>query len=228
MNHVKKKIILFDIDGTLITAGGAGTRSLNMAFHTLFNIEDAFKNITMAGKTDIQIIKEGLGAHGFSVDGNVDRMTEMYLHFLKNEINNPLKKIKPGIKEVLDLLKTMGMPLGLLTGNLEEGARIKLAPFRLNEYFLDGAFGSDHEDRNELLPIAIEKFTRKGFSFAPEEYIVVGDTPRDVICAKVHGAFCIAVATGPYSKEELLRTDADIVFDSFADAGNCAVILGRG
>lgn len=227
MNNIKKKIILFDIDGTLITAGGAGTRSLNLAFHAIFKIVDAFKDITMAGKTDIQIIKEGLGTHGFSMDGNVDKMTEMYLQFLKEEINNPWKMMKPGIVDLLALLKDKGMPLGLLTGNLEEGARIKLAPFRLNEYFLDGAFGSDHEDRNELLPIAIEKFTRKGFSYTLKECIVVGDTPRDVICAKVHGAVCIAVATGPYSKEELLRTDADIVFDSFSDAGKCAVILER-
>jgi phosphoglycolate phosphatase len=135
--------------------------------------------------------------------------------------------MKPGVVDLLDLLKDRGVSLGLLTGNLEEGARIKLSPFRLNDYFLDGAFGSDHEDRNELLPVAIKKFTSRGFPYAPEECIVVGDTPRDVICAKVHGAFCIAVATGPYSKEELLRTDADIVFDSFADSGKCAVIVGR-
>ncbi|MBI5057121.1 MAG: HAD hydrolase-like protein [Nitrospirae bacterium] len=215
-----KKLVLFDIDGTLITAGGAGTRSLNMAFHALFNIEGAFKNITMAGKTDIQIIKEGLGTHGFSMDGNVKRMQETYLRFLQIEINNPMKKIKPGIKETLDLLRAMEMPLGLLTGNLEGGARIKLHPFGLNEYFPDGAFGSDDEDRDRLLPIAIEKFSRMGFEFTPRECIVVGDTPRDVRCAKIHGAHCIAVATGPYSKEELLKTGADIVFDSLEDVSS--------
>ncbi|MBI4849031.1 MAG: HAD hydrolase-like protein [Nitrospirae bacterium] len=212
-----RKLVLFDIDGTLITAGGAGTRSLNMAFHALFNIEAAFKDITMAGKTDIQIIKEGLGTHGYSMDGNVKRMQETYLRFLQIEINNPKKKMKPGIKETLDLLRDMEMPLGLLTGNLEGGARIKLHPFGLNEYFPDGAFGSDDEDRDKLLPIAIEKFSRRGFEFTPRECVVVGDTPRDVRCAKIHGAHCIAVATGPYSKEELLKTGADIVFDSLED-----------
>jgi phosphoglycolate phosphatase-like HAD superfamily hydrolase len=213
-----KKLILFDIDGTLISAGGAGSRSLDMAFHALFGIESAFKDITMAGKTDIQIIKEGLGLHGFSHrDGSVMKMTEMYLHFLRKEINNPLKGLKPGIKGILENLREMKMPLGLLTGNLEGGARIKLGSFGLNDYFPDGAFGSDHEDRDELLPIAIEKFSQRGLSFSPKECIVVGDTPRDVRCAKIHGATCIAVATGPYSREELLKTDADIVFDSLAE-----------
>ena len=138
-----------------------------------------------------------------------------------------MKKIKPGVKEALDLLRTMEMPLGLLTGNLEGGARIKLGPFRLNEYFIDGAFGSDHEDRDELLPIAIEKFSRKGFSFIPKECIVVGDTPRDVRCAKVHGARCIAVATGPYSKEDLLATDADIVLDSLIETEKFVNLLEK-
>jgi phosphoglycolate phosphatase len=225
-NNAMKKLILFDIDGTLITAGGAGSRSLDRAFHALFGIEAAFKDITMAGKTDIQIIKEGLGKHGFSsTDGNVVRMEEMYLHFLREEINNPLKGLKPGIKEILVHLNEMKMPLGLLTGNLEGGARIKLGPFGLNEYFPDGAFGSDHEDRDELLPIAIEKFSRIGLSFTPRECIVIGDTPRDVRCAKIHGAYCFAVATGPYSKADLLKTDADIVFDSLAETESCVNVI---
>lgn len=216
-----KKLVLFDIDGTLITAGGAGTRSLDRAFHALFGIVNAFEGITMAGKTDIQIIREGLGLHRLSMDGNVGKMQEKYLYFLKEEINNPLKSLKPGIKEILESLKNDGMPLGLLTGNLEGGAKIKLEPFGLNDYFIDGAFGSDHEDRDELLPIAIEKFKRKGFSFMPWQCIIIGDTPRDVQCAKIHGAKCLAVATGPYSREELQRTDADIVFDTLAETERC-------
>ena len=227
MNSARKRLILFDIDGTLITAGGAGTRSLDRAFHALFGIKDAFKLIEMSGKTDIQIIKEGLRLHELTgFDGNVEKMKGMYLSFLRDEVNNPWKKMKPGIAELLAILKCRTKPLGLLTGNLEEGAGIKLSPFRLNEYFIDGAFGSDHEDRDELLPIAIEKFSRKGFAYTSAECIVVGDTPRDVRCAKIHGAFSVAVATGPYSKEELLRTDADLVLDSFEDAEKCAADLG--
>jgi phosphoglycolate phosphatase-like HAD superfamily hydrolase len=218
MRKGMNKLILFDIDGTLISAGGAGTRSMNLAFQELFGIRDAFRDIAMAGKTDPQIMKEGLKLYGFThTDGNVEKMIDMYLHFLQIEINNPLRQLKPGIKEALEMFDRKGMPLGLLTGNLETGAKIKLMPFGIYDYFLNGAFGSDDEDRDKLLPIAIDKFTKKGFEFSPKDCIVVGDTPRDVICAKVHGARCIAVATGPYSREDLLNTDADIVIDSLAE-----------
>jgi phosphoglycolate phosphatase-like HAD superfamily hydrolase len=216
------KLILFDIDGTLIDTGGAGTTSLNKAFYKLFGVKGAFKDISMAGKTDIQIIKEGLKSHGFTYgDGNIGAMINAYLEFLKDEIDNPRRKLKPGIMGILNLLREMGMTLGLLTGNLEEGAKIKLSPFGLYEYFLEGAFGSDHEDRDMLLPIVIQKFLRIGLEFSPEECIVVGDTPRDVKCAKVHGACCIAVATGSYTKEHLLNTEADIVLDSLAEIERC-------
>ncbi|MBI4681791.1 MAG: HAD family hydrolase [Nitrospirae bacterium] len=217
MSNRDKKLVLFDIDGTLISAGGAGTRSMNLAFHALFGIKEAFKDIPMAGRTDPQIMKDGLKFHGLPyMDGNVGKMQEAYLKFLEHEINNPLRHVKPGIKETLSLLHDMDMVMGLLTGNLEKGAEIKLGAFGLDDYFLDGAFGSDDEDRDKLLPIAIAKFTKKGFRFSPKDCIVFGDTPMDVRCAKVHGAYCIAVATGPYSKQDLLNTDADIVIDSFA------------
>jgi phosphoglycolate phosphatase-like HAD superfamily hydrolase len=222
VSPIPKRLILFDVDGTLIDSGKAGTRSLNKAFYELFGIKDAFVPISMAGKTDIEIIKEGLKLHGVpEKNDNLEMMVKMYLQFLEDEIENPRRRIKPGIKKLLGLLSEMGMPLGLLTGNLERGARIKLSPFGLNKYFLDGAFGSDHEDRNKLLPIAIQKFSKRGFNFSSRECIVIGDTPRDVKCAKIHGAYCIAVVTGPYSKESLLNTEADIVLDSLADSEKC-------
>ncbi len=220
-------LILFDIDGTLIDSGGAGTRSLNLAFRELFSIEDAFRDIQMAGKTDIQIMKEGLLAHGISVDGNLPLIIEAYLKNLKREINNPWRHIKPGVKEFLERLSEMeNIHLGLLTGNLEEGARIKLEPFDLNRYFPTGAFGSDDEDRNKLLPIAIERFRNlTGIEFTPEQCIVIGDTPRDVFCAKPYGARCIGVATGPYSIESLRSAGADKVFRTLQDAGHPLNIL---
>jgi phosphoglycolate phosphatase len=213
------KLVLFDIDGTLISAGGAGTRSMNLAFSTLYGIEEAFARIPMAGKTDIQIMKEGLKTHGLPYrDGNVGRMKEKYIDFLKVEINNPARALKRGVRETLILLKKMNMPVGLLTGNLREGALIKLGACGIDHYFIDGAFGSDHEDRDRLLPIAIEKFSARGYHVSPEQCVVIGDTPRDVQCAKIHGAFCIAVATGPYSRETLLTTEADVVVHSLAES----------
>ncbi len=212
------KLILFDIDGTLVSMGGAGTKAMNLAFNELFSIDDAFKEIPMAGKTDIQIMKEGLKLHGLPcIDNNLNSMKNGYLKCLRKEVNNPFKHLKPGIINSLGIFNKMNMSLGLLTGNLENGAKIKLETFNLNEYFLEGAFGSDDEDRDNLLPIAIAKFAKKGLRFTPKNCIVVGDTPRDVQCAKVHGAACIAVATGPYSKEDLLKTDADVVVSSLEE-----------
>lgn len=225
-----KKLVLFDIDGTLITAGGAGTRSMNLAFEELFGIRGAFSGITMAGKTDIQIIREGLRTHGLTYnDGNLEKMTKMYIRFLRREIYNPFRKVKPGIRESLKILQDLNIPVGLLTGNLKDGAEIKLGACGIYEYFLDGAFGSDNEDRDKLLPIAVAKFSGRGHKFIEQNCIVIGDTPLDVRCAKIHGAFCIAVATGPYSKVALMDTDADIVLDSLEETeGYMDLILSSG
>ncbi len=216
------KLILYDIDGTLISAGGAGARSLNRAFHSLFGVEEAFRTISMAGKTDPQIMREGLKLHRLDhLDGNVDKMIEQYLFFLRKEIENPMRHIMPGIQESLDLFGSKGMTIGLLTGNLEKGAEIKLGPFGILDYFNSGAFGSDHEDRDKLLPIAIEKYKKQGLDFSPKDCYIIGDTPRDVQCARIHGAYCIAVATGPYSVDDLRNTDADIVFETLEDVEEC-------
>ncbi len=207
------RLILFDIDGTLIDSGGAGTRSLDLALKELFSVENGFYGISMAGKTDTQIIKEGLMKHGMPADGNVESIVRVYLAHLREEINNDRKHVKPGIYELLENLQQRGESgLGLLTGNLEQGARIKLEPFGLNKYFSSGAFGSDDEDRNNLLPIAVNRFEELfRIKIEIDSCIIVGDTPRDVECAHIYGAMCIGVATGPYSVEDLIAAGADHV-----------------
>jgi phosphoglycolate phosphatase-like HAD superfamily hydrolase len=215
------KLLLFDIDGTLIDTGGAGSRSLNLSFEEIFSIKNAFKDITMAGKTDIQIMKEGIRKHNLPYnDKIIQKIVETYIKNLSIQINNNNKHIKPGVKDLLELLsrESSNYAIGLLTGNIEEGARIKLGAFGLNHYFPSGAFGSDSEDRNELLPIAVEKYKKiLGIPIKFKDCIIIGDTPRDVYCAKPYGASCIAVATGPYSYGELLRTEADIVIKDLLD-----------
>jgi phosphoglycolate phosphatase len=216
------KLVLFDIDETLIDAGRAGTRALNNTFIELFNVKNAFRDIKMAGMTDLQIIKEGLRIQGLAEkNGAVDMVVIRYLELLAKEIENPWKKVKPGVFEILDTLAGESVPIGILTGNMEEGARIKLTPFGLNRYFAAGSFGSDDEDRDMLLPIAIRKFSILGINTIPEKCVVIGDTPRDVRCSKVHGAHSIGVATGPYSKDSLKDAGADIVVDSLEEKDSC-------
>jgi phosphoglycolate phosphatase-like HAD superfamily hydrolase len=213
------RLVLFDIDGTLIDSGGAGVRSLNLAMKELFFLEDAFRGISMAGKTDTQIIKEGLMKHDLSPNGSIDSVINAYLNHLRREIQNDRKHVKPGIYEVLEELKNLrDLGVGLLTGNLEQGARIKLDPFRLNDYFPTGAFGSDDEDRNNLLPVAIKRFEELFLkSIEIDNCIIVGDTPRDVECAHIYGALCIGVATGPYSYAALREAGADYVVQDLSD-----------
>jgi len=157
--------------------------------------------------------------YGISTDGNIGTVADSYLRHLKVEINNDRKHVKPGVHEILEKLSIKkDVASGLLTGNLESGARIKLGPFNLNKYFPSGAFGSDDEDRNNLLPIAIKRFeelVRKKIDI--DECIIVGDTPRDVECAHIYGAMCIGVATGPYSFDELVEAGADYVVNDLSD-----------
>ena len=215
------RFVLFDIDNTLIDAGGAGRRSVTGAFYEMFSIRDAFAGQRMAGKTDIQIIKEGLARHGLPIgDVILSSILSRYVKILQAEIPNAKGHINPGVVELLDALReTDGYRLGLLTGNIERGARIKLGAFGLNGHFPVGAFGDDSEDRNSLLPIAVEKLkTRAGIDVGYNECIVVGDTPLDIECAKPFGAISVAVATGPYSYESLLRAGADFVLRDLSHA----------
>jgi phosphoglycolate phosphatase len=215
------RFVLFDIDSTLIDAGGVGRRSMTRVFYEMFSIWDAFAGERMAGKTDIQIIKEGLARYGLPIgDGILSSLLSRYVEILQREIPNAHGHIHPGVVELLDALReTDGYWLGLLTGNIERGARIKLDAFGLNGYFPIGAFGDDSEDRNSLLPIAVEKLkTKMGFDIGYSDCIVVGDTPLDVECSKPFGAISVAVATGPYSYELLLKTGADVVLRDLSHA----------
>ncbi|MEK6673958.1 MAG: HAD family hydrolase [Nitrospirota bacterium] len=224
------KLLLFDIDGTLLDSGGAGTKAMNLAFEEVFSIPDAFNGIDMAGKTDTQIMKEGMKRHNISSDnGRLPSLCKSYISHLLHEIKNPAKHLKPGIVSTLDSLRAIkGLYLGLLTGNIETGARIKLDAFGLNSYFSFGAFGNDHEERNSLLPVAIKQFRslyQKDACYT--DCIVIGDTPRDVECAKVHGALSVAVATGPYSYKTLVKSDADMVLYNLLDYNLTELMEGK-
>ena len=215
------KLVLFDIDGTLIDPGKVGRRSVTKAFYELFSIKDAFAAIKMAGKTDIQIIKEALSVHGISSNsGIIPEILSRYIKILKTQVDTRTISIKLGAIELLNYLEILdGFQVGLLTGNIKQGAMIKLGTFNLNRYFLFGAFGDDNEDRNGLLPIAVEKFRKMtNINIRFSDCIVIGDTPLDVRCSKPYGAISVAVATGPFSHESLLESGADYVLRDLSHA----------
>jgi len=208
------KYVLFDVDHTLVDVKGAGARALSWALKEICGNGEIVGELDLAGKTDLRIVKEALSKIGVeSSDGMIQKICEEYTRRLKLEMEAHGGEVLPGVRELLRTLEeTSGIYLGLLTGNLEEGARLKLEPFGLNSFFQVGAFGGDHEDRDKLLPIAIKRLERlKGVRPGYDECIVVGDTPRDVRCAKVHGAFAIGVATGRFSVDTLAKVGTDLV-----------------
>ena len=208
------RFILFDIDGTLTDSAGAGRRALNQAMLEVTGIEDGFRGVRFAGKTDRLIIREGLEKLGLEAgDRMISLVASRYVASLRTEVARGGGHVKIGARDLIEgLHNTDGCILGLLTGNLEEGARIKLEPFGLNRYFSVGAYGDDGEDRNLLLPIALQRLRKqRGISLNANDCLVIGDTPKDVECARVHGALSIAVATGPYPLEVLQETGADLV-----------------
>jgi phosphoglycolate phosphatase len=213
------RFVLFDIDQTLIDARGAGARALASALEEVCGDSCIIQGLEMAGKTDLQIVREALGLAGNpSQDGLVEEVSRRYIQHLREEMACCRGRLMPGVRELLPRLRDQeGVYLGLLTGNLEEGARLKLGPFGLNEFFPLGAFGGDREDRNELLPVAVQRLREATGIHAPfGSCVVIGDTPRDVACARVHGSPCLGVATGRYSVEDLKLAGADLAIQDLS------------
>lgn len=210
----RKKLVVFDIDGTLIDSGGAGMAALNSAMEELTGVSQGFEGIHCAGKTDLQIVREAYEKRGLPLSAEIlEEFLERYVAHLVQTVASRKGSLKPGVTELLmRLVEEPDVYLGLLTGNVQKGARLKLEPYSLNDFFPLGAFGDDSEDRNLLLPIAVRRLSRMaGIAVSWKDCVVIGDTPRDVACARVHGSRSIAVATGPYSVEDLARTEADLI-----------------
>ncbi|HYN08385.1 MAG TPA: HAD family hydrolase [Vicinamibacterales bacterium] len=216
-------IVLFDVDGTLIKSGGAGLRGMNAAFERLYGVRNALDGVTLAGRTDRAIVGDVFRALGIEpTPAEVARVREAYVEDLRVEIKRPVQDpagVLPGVESLLDAVHTLPhVHVGLLTGNFEPGAAVKLAHFDLWRRFAFGAFGDDHVDRRALVPVALARAMRAGLATPPPSRIViVGDTPLDVDCAKAHGARAVAVATGPYDRATLSAAGADLVVDTFTD-----------
>lgn len=217
------RLILFDIDGTLVLTGGAGMRAMNRACEEIVGHQSGLTGIAVAGRTDWIILDDALRLHGKSLDANLlDTLRRRYVEHLREEIDLPghgVKAVMPGIRELLEALQQReDVALGLLTGNFAEGARIKLEYFDLWKYFRCGAFGDDALDRNALVPVAMARARECGIAATnASEVIVIGDTPHDVACAHAVSATAIAVATGTYSEDQLRAAGARIVFADLSD-----------
>jgi len=216
-----KKLVLFDIDGTLIDSGRSGTKALEMTFKRLYGIEKAMDEIEPDGKTDLAIIREIFLRKLFRQPTKEEMMKAsfFYLHFLRKNIRVTTKyTLKPGVKKLLETLrKESGVITGLATGNLRRGAFIKLSRGRLFNYFEVGGYGSDSEDRIEVINIAIRRARQLPKGREIEEIYVVGDTPLDIESGRKAGGITVAVATGKFNKEELLMASPDFVFDNFSN-----------
>ena len=220
------RLVLFDIDGTLLSAGRASREALSEAFLQACCGEVLLDGYEFSGKTDPQIIRELLA--GRAPAEELERMADLalgfYLDSLERRINPAAVVPKPGAGALLRRLAAApGVTLALLTGNHERGARVKLAPLGFNEFFPFGAFGSDHADRYELPTIAVSRArAHTGKEFGGKEVVVVGDSIHDVACGRGINVKSVAVASGLTSPERLAREDPDYLFPDFGDTERVA------
>lgn len=226
------RLLLFDIDGTLVLTGGAGQRAISRAFEELFGVADAFEGVPMAGRTDRYLVQDGLERCGLPATAEaLAAVRDRYLSLLADEIHEPAlgaKAMMPGVTPLLDALATMGhVHSALLTGNYEVGARIKLEHFDLWRRFAWGAFGDDYTDRNLMARAAVAAAPSRGVTLSDAAHaIVIGDTPFDVACARAAGASVIAVATGGHGVDELRACGADTVFEDLSDLAAVLAAIG--
>lgn len=201
------RLALFDIDGTLIRTGGAGVQAFARTFAIEFGVEDATRGIQFAGRTDSSLVRQCFRMHGIEETAvNFRRFFETYVFLLEHRLTLTNGGPCFGVVEFLEGLRALPVPpvVGLLTGNIRLGAEIKLRHFGLWEFFQMGAFGDDHEDRNQLAAIARQRGAGLlGDGLAGREILVVGDTPLDVACANAINARMLAVGTGGADCEAL-------------------------
>ena len=216
------RLVLFDIDGTILRSNGAGRRAMIAALREIFGGTGP-ENHSYDGKTDPQIVREVMRIEGHRdthIDERMDALMTLYLTHLERELVEANTVVYPGIHELLDALEARDdTVLGLLTGNLREGAHAKLRAAGIDPArFRIGAFGSDHEHRPELPGVARQRAQAElGIDLEGEHLVIIGDTPADIECGRALGVRAIGVATGSYSVEELSRHAPHAVFETLAD-----------
>jgi len=231
------KILLFDVDGTLVNSGGAGRRALDAALRELYGVKDGSKGVRLAGNTDLRNFGESIRQVTGRLPrrGEIIRLAKTYVRLLPAEVRRSVRKgtyqVVPGAQRFLEALKDRGdVMLGLGTGNVEPGARIKLEAGRLNEHFAFGGFGSDGIHRWLVLRQAVARAKKKltpaqRRSIRGRDVFVIGDTALDVSAGKRAGYRTVAVATGWDSKDDLKAAGPDLIVKDFREARKILALM---
>jgi phosphoglycolate phosphatase-like HAD superfamily hydrolase len=225
-----QRLLLFDIDNTLLYSGGAGSFAMNIAFRQLFGIEDGFGKIEFSGRTDRFIVQSVLDTHGINGDfeSHLASILDRYYALLPGTLVEKKGTLMPGFPELLaSLRESPGARLGLATGNFSEAARFKLAHYDIDEFFragtnLLGGFGEESIDRADVVRRAIENV---GAGVSAEQVLVIGDTPKDITAALDNGVTAVGVATGSYTTDQLRESGAHMVFEDFSNWRQAAAAL---
>jgi phosphoglycolate phosphatase-like HAD superfamily hydrolase len=231
---VRPTVLLFDIDGTLVTTAGVGRRALERTFAARYGTSAILRDVRFDGMTDRMIVRLGLAAVGEpdagpAVEAVIDAILAEYIPFLEDEIRGtPGFGLHRGAREVLDAVASRaGVAVGLGTGNVREGARAKLAPLGVLHHFGFGGFGCDHEERAEILRIGAERGAAAlGRTRGACRVVVIGDTPRDVAAARAIGAEAIGIGSARFGRAELTASGAACAFDDLAAPELVGALLG--
>ena len=226
----KSKLVLFDIDGTLVLDNGAARESFRIALEDVYDYSGDLSVYDFSGRTDPEIALMVLADSGLSsqmVEPSIARLWERYLRELSSRATTTSVRVLAGVSELLSFLSTRDdLVLGLLTGNIEPGARIKLEPHGLNSFFPFGAFGSDSIHREKLPPVAISRASDHcGHQFSGRDVVIIGDSIYDVRCGVPHGATTVAVASGRTRADALAAENPDLLIDSLQEVDRILKVL---
>jgi phosphoglycolate phosphatase-like HAD superfamily hydrolase len=224
-----RRLILFDIDGTLVRGGPAKLAFLTAMAET-YGTEGDADRVSFAGKTDPQIARELLTSAGrtqAAIDEGFPELWARYLGHLERALETHPMTVLPGVREVLAGLAPLeDVALGLVTGNIAGGAKLKLGSAGLWDHFAIGSYGSDHEERDELPAIALGRARERwGKAIAPRDALIVGDTPRDIACGRACGISTLAVATGTYGADALRAAGAEHVLEDLSVTERVVALL---
>ncbi len=214
------RLLLFDIDGTLLHANGTGQTAVEQALSDLCGCPITTEGVSFSGKTDPQIMREILTANDLNVTSSlVEEALAVYESTAHAAFDPNAVDPLPGTVDLLDRLAELDIHLGLVTGNIESMAYKKLTAVALDHHFAFGAFGSDHADRHQLPPVAVQRAQdHTGHSFGRGEVAIVGDTEHDIRCGQGIGAVSVAVCTGRFARHELAPHKPDVLLDDLSDS----------